>query len=206
MSHSSSLINRINEESCHTYEQVVSRVWASHVTRMNESCHTYEWVMSHVWMRRVTRTNESCHTYEWIMSHVWMRHVTRMSASCHTYEWVVSHVWMSHATCIYESSSQRLCRTVASGFWTSCYTYEWVWLWMSDVTCVDKWHDSYTSHVSTCVIPVYMCHICKQVTRLVFVTRDTTRTRHTCVQTSNTTGIRHTCLHVDTRIRHSRMN
>jgi len=31
---------------------------------MNESCHTYEWVMSHVWMSHVTRMNESCHTYE----------------------------------------------------------------------------------------------------------------------------------------------
>jgi len=28
----------------------MSYIWMSHVTRMNESCHTYEWVMSHVWM------------------------------------------------------------------------------------------------------------------------------------------------------------
>ena len=25
-----------------------------HVTHMNESCHTYEWVMSHIWMSHVT--------------------------------------------------------------------------------------------------------------------------------------------------------
>ena len=29
---------------------------------MNESCHTYEWVMSHMWMSHVTLMNESCHT------------------------------------------------------------------------------------------------------------------------------------------------
>jgi len=34
----------------------------SHVTHMNESCHTYEWVMSHIWMSHVTHMNESCHT------------------------------------------------------------------------------------------------------------------------------------------------
>ena len=51
--------------------------WMSHVSHMNESCHTYEWVMSHIWMSHVTHMNESCHTYE---SHVcvhvrtWRRH------------------------------------------------------------------------------------------------------------------------------------
>ena len=34
----------------------------------NESCHTYEWVMSHVWMSHVTHMNESCHTYEWMIN------------------------------------------------------------------------------------------------------------------------------------------
>ena len=40
-----------------------------YVTNMNESCHTYEWVMSHIWMSHVTNMRESCHTYEWVMSH-----------------------------------------------------------------------------------------------------------------------------------------
>ena len=39
-------------------------------THINESCHTYEWVMSHIWMSHVTHMNESCHTYEWVMSHI----------------------------------------------------------------------------------------------------------------------------------------
>jgi len=49
----------------------------SHVSRMNESCLTYEWVMSHVWMSHVSRMNESCLTYERVMSHVWMSHLSR---------------------------------------------------------------------------------------------------------------------------------
>ena len=64
----------------------------SHVSHVNESCHTYDWVMSHIWMGHVTHMNESCHTYEWVMAHIWMSHVSHMNESCHTYEWVMSHI------------------------------------------------------------------------------------------------------------------
>ena len=30
---------------------------------MNESCHTYEWVMSNTWMSHVTHINDSCRTH-----------------------------------------------------------------------------------------------------------------------------------------------
>jgi len=60
---------------------------------MNESCHTYEWVMSHVESSQVAHINESRNKYEWVMSHIWMSHVTHMNESCHTYEWVMSHIW-----------------------------------------------------------------------------------------------------------------
>ena len=134
----------------------------SHVTRTNESCHTYEWVMSHVWMcqydapahnqqlagytqrppelslvsalapisvyrSHVTHVNQS---YEWVMSHVWTSHVTHMKESCHTYEGVTSHMLISHV-----SRMNELCHTyesVMSHIWTShvanakqsCHTYE----------------------------------------------------------------------------------
>ena len=29
---------------------VKSHIWMSHVTHMNESCQTYEWVVSHIWI------------------------------------------------------------------------------------------------------------------------------------------------------------
>jgi len=103
-----------------------------HVTRMNESCHTYEWVMSHVWMSHVTHMNESCHTYESVVrvrnavchTHIGMSHTHRTKCwngaelfhpwmSYVIYQWIMSvisvmsptnepfHVWMSRV--IYQS-------------------------------------------------------------------------------------------------------
>ena len=54
-----------------------------HPYTMNESCHTYERVMSHTWISHATHLN---HTYEWVMSQTWMSHVTYMNESCHKYE------------------------------------------------------------------------------------------------------------------------
>jgi len=119
-------------ESCHTCEWVISRVWMSHVTHMKESWHTYEWVMSHKWMSHGTHMNESWHTYEWIMAHIWMSHITRMNESWHTYEWVMSHIWMSHVTHTneswhtYEWVISRVCMSHATHMNESCHTYEWV--------------------------------------------------------------------------------
>jgi len=85
-------------QSCHTYESVMSHIWIGHVTHVDESCHTYEWVISHIRMSHVTHINESCHTYEWVMSHIWMSHVKHMNESCHTHEWVMLHIWMGNVT------------------------------------------------------------------------------------------------------------
>ena len=98
----------IINESCHTYEWVISRRRMSHVTHTNESCHTYDWVMSRMWMSHVTHTNESCHTYDWVMSHIWMSHVTNTNESRHTYEWVMSHIWMSHVAQTNESCHSNI--------------------------------------------------------------------------------------------------
>jgi len=65
-----------------TYGRVSPHVWMCHVPRMDETCHTYEWVISHintqvsshlkesVWMCHVTCIYEKCHTYEWVISHM----------------------------------------------------------------------------------------------------------------------------------------
>ena len=58
-----------SNESCHTYQQVVSHTSMGHVTlafghsskRACGSRHTYQRVMSHVTMSRITHINESCH-------------------------------------------------------------------------------------------------------------------------------------------------
>jgi len=93
------------DESCHTYQWVMSHISMSHVTRMNESCHTYEWVMSHIRMSHVTHTNESCHTYEWGMSHICKKPVIHIW-KCHVkhhiralellLETMPTHTWMQH--------------------------------------------------------------------------------------------------------------
>jgi len=119
-------VTRMNE-SCHTYERVMSHVWMSHVTRMNESCQTYERVMSHVWMSHVTRMNESCHTYERVMSRKWTSYVRLVDESCH------AHVVMSHVTHMNEwnwlCNVSLLCMGVVNRdtrMNESCHTYEWV--------------------------------------------------------------------------------
>jgi len=74
--------------SCHTHcthSSSLRRHPPCHATRMNESCHTYEWVMSHVSMSHVTQMNESCRTDGRVMSH--------LNGACHTYQWVMSHIW-----------------------------------------------------------------------------------------------------------------
>jgi len=101
----SSNVWRVNE-SCLTYERLMSDVWMCHVSHTNESGLMYKWVTSrrtHGWDTSL-KTNESCHTHEWGMSHKWMSHVSHMNESrhgneaCLTNEWVMSHIWMSHVT------------------------------------------------------------------------------------------------------------
>jgi len=81
------------------YEWVKSHIWMSHVTlsRRNQSCHTYEWVMS----RRSFSTVEALPSYEWVISHIWMstyelhrtwRGHLGSSESRHIHEWVMWHV------------------------------------------------------------------------------------------------------------------
>jgi len=138
-------------ESCHTYEWVMSHICMSHVTHMNESCQVYKWVTSYM--------NESCHTYEWDMSHIWLSHVTHMNESCPTYvtshlsirrflvrgkavmalirmdmshmKWVLSHVWMSpewvmsHIRMSHVTHKNETCHTcerVTSRMNESCHT------------------------------------------------------------------------------------
>ena len=103
----------LTDESCHTYEWVMSRLWMSHGTHMNESWHTLSVVwciqMCDIWICHVIHMKESWHTYEWVMAHIWMSHGTHMNEPCHTYEWVMPHIWMSHVTHMNESCHIRMC-------------------------------------------------------------------------------------------------
>jgi len=106
-------------ESCHTYEWVISHIYEwvmSHIhvseschTHASESCHTHVWVMSrsmHQTCHRLctshdTHTNESWCIYKRVMTHLRMRHVANMrshvaamSETCHTH--------MNGSYCTYE--------------------------------------------------------------------------------------------------------
>ena len=92
----------------------LTHIWMSHVTHMNESCHTYEWVMSHIWMSHAScvsespcewvmhighgiHANDSWYTCEGVMALIPRRLGTHMNEALYTYEWVIAHIWMSHA-------------------------------------------------------------------------------------------------------------
>jgi len=115
-----------------THEWVTSHI-LRYVARMNESCRTYEWVMSQVRTSNVTHEwvsshmHESCHTgaSEWSdvvplifymdeSYHTRISHVTYAEA-CRTYEWVVSHVGISRVAQVPRSGA-TLC------YWYSIYT------------------------------------------------------------------------------------
>jgi len=115
-------------ESCLSYEWVMSLIWMSHVSHMNESCLSYEWVMSHVLFIRETRLvhiRDITKRYEWVMSRVWVSRVLHMKESCCTCEKVMSHMtwrcqrdvwyfplWMSKSYLLYDT------------FHWKCYTPE----------------------------------------------------------------------------------
>jgi len=67
-----------------TFSLFVGIVWShmAFVAIANESCHTYECVMSH-------ETNKQRHARKQVISHMWMSHVTHVNEACHTYEWSI---------------------------------------------------------------------------------------------------------------------
>ena len=150
-------VTRMNE-SCHTYEWVMSHVWRSHVTRMNESCHTYEWVTSYIWKH----TNESWHR-GWTSFNMWRSHGTKSFPNgCGDLWgiWVMAYVRMRHVTHINKSCPTRKCgpsrKTMSSVTHMNelCHTQEWALshTWMSCVThmtecCGDLWGICVTAHI-----------------------------------------------------------
>jgi len=66
---------------------------------MDESCRTYQWVMSHVWMRRtytwVMSHISMSHVSRMNASHLYMSHVAHINESCLTYECVA----LIHESC-----------------------------------------------------------------------------------------------------------
>ena len=167
-------------ESCLTYEWVMSHVWMSHVTHewvtshMNESRHTYEWVMSHIWKSHVTHMNESRHTCECVMSHIWMSHVTHVNESCHTYDRVSTLFVCEFAWCDIPHSDMCVCIQLCVGVYRCVYVYAGIAVWVRATlahmslllrihvfsTRIDIYHDSVCSNI--CVWKMCVCvHKCR---------------------------------------------
>jgi len=149
-------------ESCHTYECVISLIYMSQFTHVNASCHTYRWVMSHMWMSHVTHIhvcdNDSCICVTWCihvceLTHVYVWYDANMNESFHTRECVKSHMRLAiipvcaHLL-ILALPSCHICDCVMSHMWMghvihvneTCHTrghtrgWDMSHMWMSYVT------------------------------------------------------------------------
>ena len=131
-------------------------------THMNESCHTYQRVMSHTSTSHVTHINESCHTYQ--QSNVTSamlpqpphQHTTlhcntlqHTAAHCNTQpvDWLIYDIWVWHdsLTCVtWAWHDSSICVTWVWHDWLMCVTQVWVtrlYVWHEcDVTCWYMWH------------------------------------------------------------------
>jgi len=84
---------------------IALHIGMSHVTHMNESCHTYEWVMSHIRITNeysVTHRNEFCCICVWVLSHMGISKLMGMTPVWHSFTIVlnmrhlfISFRWMS---------------------------------------------------------------------------------------------------------------
>ena len=131
----------------------------SHVTRMNESCQTYEWVMSHIWMRDVI------HAYVTWLSSTWRdvflcdvtdfcvtwlipnrrdsfaRHVTRFYVTWLTLRWLIlvwCHTFLSDVTHSYV--------TWLNSTWRDSFLCDVTHFCLMSLNL--KWRDSFIRHVT----------------------------------------------------------
>jgi len=145
---------------------------------MNDSCRTFEWVMSRIWLSRVAQMHKSCRmcgvasvsridkiiglffkralqkrrsfakeTYNFIdptdCSHpIWTSHVAEMDESCRIHEWVMLHIWTNHVAYVNES-----CRTYDWGVSHRCVSHV---AYINELCCIDRWIMSHIwmSHVA----------------------------------------------------------
>jgi len=101
-----------------TVTQRISQMGKNHVPRMDESCHTYEWVMSHIWMQ----TGLYCACERLVLRHDSFN-VGHDSFICVT--WRI-HMWDMTLTHLTESVSLYVLRvsTPRAVTWLMCLGFE----------------------------------------------------------------------------------
>jgi len=129
-----------------TCEWVVSHMWMSHFTHVNESCHTYERVMSCVFRH----VNESCYTCKWVVSQMWMSHVTHMNVSCHAYSDMSEpcRVLQCVAVCCSVMQCVAVCCSVMSRVFRHVRAMQSVAVCCSVMQCVAVWCSVLQCHVT----------------------------------------------------------
>ena len=83
----------------------------------NESCHTYEWVMSHIWMSHVAHTNETfrmCEISKVVLECI--AHITHTARTQHTHSTHTAHTQHTHSTHTHH-------KPIASCLHTPTYTH-----------------------------------------------------------------------------------
>jgi len=87
-------------ESCHTHQRVVTRIYTSHVMHHDMYMNASRYMYIPARYAHGMCMMESCHTHERVVSRIWTSHVMRhgiyMSHARHVCEWVMVCVWTSH--------------------------------------------------------------------------------------------------------------
>jgi len=89
---------------------------------MNESCRTYEWVMSHTWQCAWRRSFSMVlwRSYEWGMSNLWMSHVMHITVCMATLISMVlwrSQAWLASFISVSGSRPIHMCDMTHSYVW-----------------------------------------------------------------------------------------
>jgi len=154
-----------HHQSTNLYDQLFRQTnsRSSRMDEMNESCRTYEWVMSHISTSHVTRINQSHRTYEQAMLHTWMRHNVRTNTSWHksrhSHEWVISHLCMSHVTYLGTRGAMwHICLSHVAHMNEPCHTHAWVTsqVCLSHVANMNETHRTYEGVKSHTGKPAHM--------------------------------------------------
>jgi len=142
-------------ESCLTYEWVMSHTW------MSQSCHMYGWVTLPVSQesahgpQKIYTMNESCHAYEWVTSHIWMSlwmsHVTHMNASCHAcvlhihvwHDAFICVTWLIHMCDVTHSYVRHDSLIYITHTCDKTHSYEWHDSFIRETWLIHTWRDSF---------------------------------------------------------------
>jgi len=145
----------------------MSHVQIVYVTYIDESCHTYEWVMSliHIFRHSMRKLQRDCfHRHRCAST----RHVTHTNGSCHPYEWAMSYMWKCNAMSENVIPPLALCQIRGCGLVLGLGLKSKTHTWMSHVPHMKASHNTHvteschtykpiTSHM--CIHTYVMSHI-----------------------------------------------